>query len=293
MTTLAPVCPMVGPFAFMYFVVISPMVRWLVIFAYRPKFDSGGEKWPNLHRMIISSLLLGQVRVKYARNLIGRWIESFFLQLDSGVQKFCLIYSSFSVLSFEQVITGLSLLLKGNYFAGLFIGLWTIPTLIFNAIVRETFTRPFKDACLRFTGKIYKRAYKEEEGPDPWQDREEFRRWLVDCHKASYLPTCLSGGGKNLVTAEPAIVVPKVNCAVDESAASHYNTDNDMRNLFKRQSAQKGGIMRRQRFGIWRESKICCFLLLLFGNCSVASSLLPFLLIHCKQVTTCYIVRKL
>ena len=35
----------------------------------------------------------------------------------------------------------------------------------------------------------------------------EFRRWLVDCHKASYVPTCLSGGHKNLVTTEPATTV--------------------------------------------------------------------------------------
>ena len=66
MTTLAPVCPLIGPFAFLYFVLLAPMVRWLVVFAYRPRFDSGGDKWPKLHHIVITSLLLGQVSHKFA-----------------------------------------------------------------------------------------------------------------------------------------------------------------------------------------------------------------------------------
>ncbi len=153
---------------------------------------------------------------------------------------------------FEQVVVTLTFLLKGNYVAGIILGLCLIPTLIFNSIVLEKFSRPFRDASLRFTGKIYKRAYEDHEDEDPWREREEFRCWLVDCHKASYLPTCLSGDGtKSLLTAEPAIVVPKPKRVTDESAEDHYSaTDKNMRNLFKRQVAQKGGIMRRQRFGI-------------------------------------------
>lgn len=144
----------------------------------------------------------------------------------------------------------LTFFLKGNFIAGVVIGCCIIPTFLFNSIVLEKFLRPFRDASLHFTGKIHKYQNEAEEEEDPWQEREEFRRWLVDCHKASYLPTCMSGGDKSHLTAEPAVVTPKVNRRVDESAADHYNIDKDMRNLFTRQSGQKGGIMRRQRFGI-------------------------------------------
>ena len=61
MTSLAPLCPLVAPFGLMYFVILSPMLRWLMIFAYRPIFDGGGDKWPQLHHIIVTSLVLGQV----------------------------------------------------------------------------------------------------------------------------------------------------------------------------------------------------------------------------------------
>jgi hypothetical protein len=61
-TALAPTCPVVAPFALIYYVVISLMLRWLLIFVYRPRYDGGGNKWPALHEIIISSLVLGQVR---------------------------------------------------------------------------------------------------------------------------------------------------------------------------------------------------------------------------------------
>lgn len=52
---------MVGISCLMYFITVIPMLRWLLIFAYRPKFDGGGDKWPKLHHIIVSSLILGQV----------------------------------------------------------------------------------------------------------------------------------------------------------------------------------------------------------------------------------------
>ena len=110
--------------------------------------------------------------------------------------------------------------------------------------------RPFSDASLHFTGRLQRKQTDAEENEDRWKEREEFRRWLVDCHKASYLPTCMSGGDKNLLTAEPAVTIPIVRQPVDEAAADYYSDKTDKRNQFSRQSAQKGGDMRRQRYGI-------------------------------------------
>lgn len=59
---LAPACPVVAPAGMIYFIVVIPMLRWLLVFVYRPRFDGGGDKWPYLHDMVISSLILGQVR---------------------------------------------------------------------------------------------------------------------------------------------------------------------------------------------------------------------------------------
>jgi hypothetical protein len=58
---LGPVCPTIAPFAFLYFCVMNPLLRWMLIFVYRPKYDGGGNKWPILHDVIISTLILSQV----------------------------------------------------------------------------------------------------------------------------------------------------------------------------------------------------------------------------------------
>lgn len=61
MTALAPLCPLLGPICLLYMIIVVPMLRWLLVFGYRPAFDGGGDKWPKLHHMIVTSLLLGQV----------------------------------------------------------------------------------------------------------------------------------------------------------------------------------------------------------------------------------------
>jgi len=71
-TAFAPVYPIIGPFCLLYFIIISPMLRWMMVFSYRPKFDGGGSKWPQLHHIIISSLLLGQVSRIFAVSNLQR-----------------------------------------------------------------------------------------------------------------------------------------------------------------------------------------------------------------------------
>jgi hypothetical protein len=62
-TSLAPVCPLIAPAALLYYAVCQPMLRWLLVFVFKPKYDGGGDKWPQLHQIIISSMILGQVSV--------------------------------------------------------------------------------------------------------------------------------------------------------------------------------------------------------------------------------------
>ena len=152
----------------------------------------------------------------------------------------------------NKVLTAVTLILKGNPFLGTAAGICIVPTLVYNSIIRDKFLRPFLDASLRYTGSLNRSHQEEQEGIDSWMEREEFRRWLVDCHKAAYLPTCLSGGKKNLITAEPAMVIPKVSQQPPSPIGrdSIVGSNRSLRNLLKRQEGQKGGIMRQHRFGI-------------------------------------------
>ena len=58
---LAPASPLVAPVAFFYFLVFSPILRWLVIFVYRPQSDAGGQRWPFVFQIFISSMIFAQV----------------------------------------------------------------------------------------------------------------------------------------------------------------------------------------------------------------------------------------
>mmetsp|Transcript_11058 Transcript_11058/g.28047 ORF Transcript_11058/g.28047 Transcript_11058/m.28047 type:complete len:1293 (+) Transcript_11058:181-4059(+) len=211
MTALAPLCPMLGVSCLMYFIIIIPVLRWLLVFAYRPKFDGGGDKWPTLHHIIVSSLILG------------------------------------------QIITSITLFLKQNSWEGLFIGFWIIPTLAYHNVLLEKYARPYLDAALLQTRRMYSHAGNDGANAKSSLRREEYRRWLVDCHKASYLPTCLSGGKDNLLTSEPAVVTSEGMSSMTETVGckdNHEEIIESTQKLLKRQQSQKGGILHRQRFNI-------------------------------------------
>jgi hypothetical protein len=106
----------------------------------------------------------------------------------------------------RQILLGIVLALR-YYVAGIIIGVCAIPTYGFHLIVTERFGRAYRDAALLQTSHL-----------DGWGDcssqvlREEYRRWLVDCHKASYVPTCLVGSSDGVAfTSEPAVVVPRAH----------------------------------------------------------------------------------
>ncbi|MGK3757857.1 MAG: hypothetical protein ACI8RD_010171 [Bacillariaceae sp.] len=42
--SMSPMVPLLGPFCLLHFTIVSPILRWLLVFTYRPKFDSGGGK---------------------------------------------------------------------------------------------------------------------------------------------------------------------------------------------------------------------------------------------------------
>jgi hypothetical protein len=58
---LAPAAPLVAPFALLYFLVCTPLLRYVVIFTYKPPYDSGGSRWPLLFDMVITALFLSEI----------------------------------------------------------------------------------------------------------------------------------------------------------------------------------------------------------------------------------------
>ena len=104
---------------------------------------------------------------------------------------------------------------------------------MFSQKVKKKFLRAYNDAGLLQVSRL--------DGWDSLQHtsrekREEFRSWLVDCHKASYVPICLAGSD-SVLSVEPAVVM-----------ASHLDnpTEEENHHLLKKQKAQRGGIFRRQ-----------------------------------------------
>ena len=65
--SLAPQSPLVAPIALLYYFVCVPLWRRNCIFLYRPKFDTGGDRWPFLSDMLITSgfnIVRGDVRLE-------------------------------------------------------------------------------------------------------------------------------------------------------------------------------------------------------------------------------------
>lgn len=58
---LAPASPLISAAAFLYFLFAVPMLRWTLIFLYKPKFDIGGQRFPFLCDMFFSGIFVGQV----------------------------------------------------------------------------------------------------------------------------------------------------------------------------------------------------------------------------------------
>lgn len=88
-----------------------------------------------------------------------------------------------------------------------------IPTLVFRHELRRLYRKAYDDAGLVQTSMLDGWDIQE---PTSQRKREEFRRFLVDSHKAAYVPVCIAGS-KEIMTAEPAAVIQHDNDEGDPS----------------------------------------------------------------------------
>ena len=105
----------------------------------------------------------------------------------------------FSII-FGQVILSICFFLKKAFLVGIISILSIIPTLTFRSVCKDTFEQSYNDAALLQTSELDGWDVNEETS---MLERERYRKWLVDCHKASYVPVCVNAED-NFLTSEPA-----------------------------------------------------------------------------------------
>jgi len=179
---LAPLCPVVAPFAMLYFLFVTPLLKWGHIFVYRPTFDSGGMRWPLLHTILMTSVIV------------------------------------------SQVLLALSFFLKQAYLLAITALVSIIFTWGFKNICVDTFEQSYNDAALLQTSELDGWKINEEMS---FVERERYRKWVVDCHKASYVPVCVNAEDDYL-TSEPAVVIPtakEIDNPFENGMVDNYDRD--------------------------------------------------------------------
>lgn len=124
-----------------------------------------------------------------------------------------------SALFVGQIILTAMMILKQAFWPAFLAIVPFIPSVHFRDSMRSTFHRAYEDASLFHVSDLDGHDLKEATSPEL---RESFRRFLVDAHKAAYVPVCLARGAakdprkKSFVfTSEPACVVKHDSDVID------------------------------------------------------------------------------
>jgi len=188
LVAVAPVAPLLAPFALVSFLYMQPLLRRNALYAYRPQFDAGGFRWIFLSDIIITCLLTGQLVL--------------------------------------AIMMGLKIAIGPAVMAALPL----IPTIMFKQDLHHQYKRAYEDAALLQTSQLD--GWDSQDNIMSFSQREEFRRFLVDCHKAAYIPACLVCTELKEMSFEPAEVV-------------RLESDPVERGMLRRTKARKGGLNRR------------------------------------------------
>lgn len=113
-----------------------------------------------------------------------------------------------SAIFVAQLLLTMTMTLKRAVGPAIFSGLVLIPVYLHRRSTRRKYLRSYMDAALLQTSQLdgWDNTY-----PTSKEMREEYRKFLVDAHKAAYVPICLAGDKSRGLTNEPAVVVPHPN----------------------------------------------------------------------------------
>jgi len=145
-----------------------------------------------------------------------------------------------------QIFMTTMMLLKQAYGPGLLASLSIMPTYWFSQHAYDRFLRYYQDAGLLQTSQLDGWG---SSALDSVKKREEYRKWLVDCHKASYVPVCLAGAD-NFLTAEPAAVIPLPTDSDSKVRFNDAQTESDESTPLQPtnlRASQRGATFRRVR----------------------------------------------
>jgi hypothetical protein len=95
----------------------------------------------------------------------------------------------FSALFMAQILLTTQMALKAAVGPAVVAAFPLLPTLIIYRGINKRFRRAFTDAALLQTSLLDGWDTNEE---STLEKREEFRRFLVDAHKAAYVPICIA-----------------------------------------------------------------------------------------------------
>lgn len=155
----------------------------------------------------------------FRRNLIFVYRQKF----DGGGARWVYLHQMIISAIFVGIILLVTqMALKLSVGAAVIAALPVLPTLLFHWHVKAKYKPAFDDAALLQTAFLDGWDTSESSSVST---REEFRRFLVDAHKAAYVPVCIAGADtEEFLTAEPAVVLPLATDQQDESPreASKY-----------------------------------------------------------------------
>jgi len=174
----------------------------------------------------------------WRRNLIFMYRPKY----DSGGRHWPFLFDMLvSCLLIGQILLTTMMALKRAVAPAVLAALPLLAILMFRQVSRDRFLRGYLDTSLYTSSQLDGWDVHEETS---MEKREEFRKFLVDCHKAAYVPCCLAAAGSDQVmTAEPAVVVRLEHDAdMGESDALHYSSAESLHPRAKEPNLSWGSI---------------------------------------------------
>lgn len=139
------------------------------------------------------------------RNVIFMYRPKF----DAGGIRWPFLFDmSISSMFVGQILLATMMVLKRSLGPALLAAVAFVPTYLFRDAMRNKYLRAFNDVGLLQTALL---DGWDTAAPESAATREARRRFLVDAHKAAYVPVCIAGtSSDDKLTAEPAVVIPTI-----------------------------------------------------------------------------------